>query len=249
MRPIRIMVTLCATALLGAACGGGDGTSSTAAGRAGQSSAAATPADNGVADLGADAILAKAKAALKGAGAVRIKGTGGSGTDRFALDVRYSGSDAEGTFSSDGQPIELRRVGSTVYLKASKEFWTKSGNAAAGELLAGKWLKTPLTDQRFAGLAEFTDLSKTADGLLDPDGTVSKGTRKTVAGIPAIGLRSGKEDDGQLYVATTGQPYPLQIMSTDAKDPGQVDFTDFGKKTPVAAPAAEEVVDVTKLGG
>jgi hypothetical protein len=90
-----------------------------------------------VAALPADEILAKAKAALIGADSVRIKGTGGTGAERFDIDMSYVGADSSGYISTGGQKIDLRKLGQTVYLKGSREFWTGVGGAGAAELLTG----------------------------------------------------------------------------------------------------------------
>jgi hypothetical protein len=241
VRPVRALLASSVAALLLAGCSGevaGSG-----------APAAPSPSDNGVAGQTADEILAKAKAALQGAGAVRIKGTGGRGDERFDIDMRYAGASAQGTISVAGEPIEMRRIGQTVYVKGSREFWTGRVPAPAVELLTGKWLKSPVTGERLAELASLTDLSEAADGILEPDGKVTKGERKTVAGTSAIALVSSGADGGKLYVATTGQPYPLQIEPTDPKESGQVTFSDFGKRITVSPPPADLVIDVSKLGG
>ncbi len=70
-----------------------------------------------------------------------------------------------------------------------------------------------------------------------------------IAGTRAIALVSAGADGGKLYVATTGKPYPLQIIPTDPKESGQVTFSDFGKQVTVSPPPADLVIDVSKLGG
>jgi hypothetical protein len=242
VRRVRALLASTAAALLLAGCAGGEVAGSGTPGPP-------SPSDNGVAGQTADEILAKAKAALQGAGAARIKGTGGRGTDRFGIDMRYTGSSAQGTISVAGQPIELRRIGQTVYAKGSREFWTGRVPAPAVELLTGKWLKSPVTGSQLGELASLTDLSEAADGTLEPDGKITKGERKTVAGQPAIALVSDGPDGGKLYVATAGKPYPLQIVPTDPKESGPVTFSDFGKRITVSPPPAELVIDVSKLGG
>jgi hypothetical protein len=241
VRPIRTLVASTAAAVILAGCGGTE-----VAGKG--VPASPSPSDNGVAALSAAQILSKAKAALKSADAVRIKGTAGSGAERFDIDMRYTASLAQGTLAVAGQPIEIRRIGETVYVKGSREFWTNRVPAAAVELLTGKWLKSPVTGPQLGELAEVTDLSKAADGILEPDGTITKGEKKVVAGTPAIALVSSGTDGGKLYIATIGKPYPLQVVPTKATDVGQIAFTEYGKKVTVSPPPADLVIDVSKLG-
>lgn len=246
MRPVRLLLAVCATALLGAACGAGTTTSSSSAASA-PAGASPTAAGGGLAGLPAEEILARASAALQGAKSVRIKGAGGSGSQRFALDVRYSGTGAVGTVGVGGQTVELRKVGQVVYLRGSREFWTGTSGAAAARQLTGKWLRTPLTDKRFAELAEITDLSKAAEGILKPDGKVAKGGTRTINGTEAIGLTTAGQD-GVLYIATEGEPYPLRIEGGSGET-GGLDFSEYGKPLTVQAPPAAQVVDIGKIGG
>lgn len=252
MRPFRLFSTAASgivAVLLVAGCGS-DSTAGSGAAASSSPAPSPTPTGNGVADLSADQILAKAKAALAGAESTRIKGSGGQGQQKFDLDMRYSGADSTGTFGINGQTVELRKVGAAVYLKGSREFYTGIGGEGAAQLLAGKWLKTPQTDKRFADLAEIADLSKAAEGILDPDGTITKGGVKTVGGVEAITLISKGKDGGNLYVATTGEPYPLRIEPSAASgETGSLTFSDFGKPVTVQVPPADQVVDVSKLPG
>jgi hypothetical protein len=251
MRPIRLVTPAMAAILLAAGCGG-DSTagSGSPAGNAVGSSAAPSPSpsSNGVADLSAKEILSKATAALKSAKAVRIKGQSRDGSERIVLDMAYSGDDSAGTIAVSGQKLELRKIGKTAYIKGSRGFWTDTGGEAAAQLLTGKWLKAPVTDQRYGPIAELTDLDKAAEGILEPDGEITKGGRKTVNGVEAIALVEKGTDGGTLYVATTGQPYPLQLASSaESTEQATVNFLDYGKTVTVAVPPADTVIDVTKL--
>jgi hypothetical protein len=246
MSPIRrarlLAAALAAVAVL-AGCGGG----STAGRGTGPSGTAAT--SNGVADLPAKEILARAQQALGRASSVHIKGGGSSEGQQFAIDMRYGAEGAVGSMTTNGQTIELLRVGQTVYLKGTEAFWRSIGGNAVAELLKGRYLKVPATTPDFAELSSFTDLKKNAQELLKPDGEVSKGGRRTVHGVQAIGLVDSK-DGGTLYIALQGEPYPLQaVPGAKAKnDSGSLDF-DYGAPVKVTAPAADQVVDVSKLGG
>ena len=249
MRPTRVLLAVSAAALLAAACG--DDTSGTGApAAAGSTSASASAAGGELASLDATEILTRAKTAFKKAESVRLTGGGASGGESFKVDMRYSADKAIGTVSSSGQEIELRRIDKTIYLKADKAFWTQSSGAAAAELLAGKYLKAPLTDQRVAQLVSFTDKDAFVEEVLDASGTITKGEPKDVRGTPAIGLINKDTDGGgTLYVATSGEPLPLQLLPVaGTSDSGTLDFLDYGKAVTVEVPPAAQTIDVTKLG-
>jgi hypothetical protein len=98
----------------------------------------------------------------------------------------------------------------------------------------------------FAELVGFTDLKKNVAELLTPDGEITKGERATVHGIEAIALNSSK--GGTLYIALQGDPYPVHAISS-ADETGSLDFLDYGVPVTVTAPPADQVVDISKLGG
>jgi hypothetical protein len=250
IRPFRPGAVGLALVALLAGCG--DGAGSDAGGSSGPASgppSATTPADNGVADLSANGILSKAKDALGQASSVHIKGGGFSEGQQFALDMRYGSAGATGSLTANGQTIELLRVGPTVYLKGTEVFWRSIGGASAAELLKGRYLEVPANTPNFSEIAGFTDLRKNAQELLTPDGTISKGERKTINGVKAIALNSSK--GGTLYIALQGNPYPLQVVPSDSSksdETGSLEFLDYGVPVAVTPPHADQVVDVSKLG-
>jgi hypothetical protein len=103
-------------------------------------------------------------------------------------------------------------------VKGSPEF-LRAQVPAVPASLTGKCLKASLTDPHLAGMAETLDLGKTADAFLKPDGSLTTGERKAIAGRDAVAL-SGAGGTGALWIATSGTPYPLQLSSSDPKEPG-----------------------------
>jgi hypothetical protein len=257
VRPIRVLFAVSAAAVLAAACGGSSDTpaasgSGTASAASPSGSASSSSSDGSTASLSATEILAKAQAARKAAPSVHLKGSGSSEGETFEIDMRYgSGQKAIGTITSSGKQIELRRNGKTVYMKADASFWQSTAGAEAAKLLAGKYLKAPLTDQRVAALATFTDKDSFTSEVLKPDGTVTKGDTKSIRGTQAVGLRSsGSSGGGTLYIASEGEALPLQLVpDKGGKDVGQLDFLDYGQPVKVDEPPMSQVIDVSKLGG
>jgi hypothetical protein len=248
MFPTRSIMVVAAAALgLVAGCGGsGTGASAPTT----SPSASPTPTGNGIASLPPAQILARAKTALLAAPSVHLTGNVTSGGQQLMLDLSSSGKDGgRGTISQSGQTIEVLRIGSTVYIKADADFWrAQTGNANAAQLLQGKYLKAPVSDPKMASIAELTQIDKYVSGLLSPTGTLTKGQQKTIRGTEAIAVVISGKGGGTLYVATNGQPYPLQITSSDPTEPGTIDFVEYGQPVALTPPPAEQVIDTSKLG-
>jgi hypothetical protein len=254
VRPSRPLVAVAAAALLAAGCSGrttaGSGSPAAVAPSAPTPIPSPPAADNGVAALPADDVLVRARAALRTAPAVRIRGVVEERRERISLDIRYAGRDSSGVIGQRGQVFEFRRLGAVVYLKGDRRFWLANGGEAVARLLTGAWLKVPMTDKELAGFTELTDLTKAAANLLPPAGTLTTGGRKVVGGVPAVGLDANALAGGTLYVATTGRPYPLLIEA----EPGSAGenrliFSEYGKRRPVTPPPADQVIDSAALPG
>ncbi len=213
-----------------AGCGGSNSTSS------GGASPSPTPTDNGVAALSAGQILSQARTALQSAPSVRVKGSVVNEGARLMVDLRLSDNGGRATITQAGQTIEVLRIGTTVYIKADAE-------------LKGKYVKGSTSDAKLASIAKFTDMDEFVGTVLTHKGTVQKGQKKVVRGTEAIALEEPGQDGGTLYVATRGQPYPLQIVSNTASEPDTIDFLDYGVPVPLTPPPAEQVVDTSKPGG
>ncbi|MBV1855648.1 hypothetical protein [Catellatospora tritici] len=200
------------------------------------------PAGNGVEALGATEILTKSKDALGKAGSYRIKGE--MTETKLKLDIRVAGKDIVGTITMDGAAIDLLSVGGQTYFKADASFWkTQMGDQgeALAKLVGTKWLKVPADNKEFGDFFKIADV----DELLKPEGTLTKGKVETIGGVSAIALTEGAAK-GTLYVATTGEPYPLRLAGPTGE--GQVDFTDFGAKfDELKAPADADVLDLSAL--
>ena len=227
----------------------GAGCADSGSGSSGTGTPSPTPADNGVANLPATQIMSRAQAALKKAPSVHLKGSGVTNSQRFGIDLRISDKGGRGTITEGGQKVELLRIGTTVYLKADADFWrAQTSNSAAAELLKGKYLKGSTSDPQTASIAVLTELDKFVAELFSTKKTVTKGQKKTIRGQEAIAIVEPGTEGGMLYVATHGEPYPLQITSSTGSEPGTIDFLDYGAPVTLTPPPADQVVDTSKLG-
>ena len=240
-----LAVTVAALAVLAAGCQSTDNTGSAAA--APTSVAPSTPAGNGIAALTADEILTKAKAALVAAKSFHVKGTTIEDGEKLTVDIKVAGKDVVGSLVTGKAKVELLAVGGKQFIRPNEAFWSVSGAGkqahAIAQLVGTRWVKVTPGDKDLSDLFSLGE----ADTLLDPDGALTKGTEKEIAGVPAIGLVDAGKPGGTLWVATTGEPLPLQLDGTDGSG---ATFSEFGKAfTEIKQPAASDVLDLASLQG
>ncbi|MEU7841821.1 hypothetical protein AB0B39_12795 [Micromonospora sp. NPDC049114] len=203
------------------------------------------PADNGVAALAPNEALQRATTAVRNAKSYHLVGDVDNDGQKMTLDFKVTGSDLGGRVSTDDGTVELLSVAGQQYIRPDEKFWAKNlGAQASGEivkLMGEKWAKVSKKDD-FSQLFDIANI----DELLKPDGTLTKGAAKEFDGVKTIGLVDG-DKSGTLYVATTGEPYPIR-MEGDQDTAGQITFSEFGATfDDVKAPSEDQVVDFDQL--
>ena len=232
----RLGVSLVAIALtaggLGVAGCGGDSSSASSV-----TSASAT--DNGVASLTASEILTKSKAVVKAATSVTVSGSVPDDSGTITIDLALGDGVASGTVGINGVTVKILKVDGKFYLNAPKALFDQiaDGGAAVGTLLAEKWFIVPTTGtaaDSFDDFGEISDMDSLFEGLLDNASPKVKGTGD-VNGQPVV-LLTESNDDGTLAVATTGEPYPMQVKQTTGGT-SVVTFSKWNEPVTVTAPA------------
>jgi hypothetical protein len=214
---------------------------------AGGPAGSAAPAGNGVAALSADQILQRATDALGRAGSYRAKGTVDMDGDRSTMDFTMRGADFAGSMSSGTATIDLLAVGGKKYMRPNRAFWVTAAGKKEGRVLADayrdRWIAGADSDKSFAAIFEVGDVRT----LLEPSGALTKGPAKVIDGVPAVGLVDAGDPGALLYVATTGEPYPLQLTGEGG---AVLAFSEFGTaRHEVAAPPPAKVVHIGERTG
>jgi hypothetical protein len=189
-------------------------------------------------------IIAAAKSASAAAKSAHISGSIVSGGKPISLDMKLvSGKGGEGRIVLEGLSIRLIEVGQAVYMNGSTAFYQHIAGSAAAQLLQGKWLKVPANSSGFASLASLADLGKLIATTLAAHGKLLSAGTTTIDGQKAVGVTDSAKG-GTLYVATTGIPFPLEVIKHGA-DGGKIVFDEWNKPVTLSAPA--DSVDIDKL--
>lgn len=218
-----------------AGAGGGANGTAAATGSATTGGASGTAASNGVAGRPPQRIVAAATHAINGVRSVQVAGSVVENGIPVRLDLHLSApSGGEGEVSENGLAFRLISTGKVLYIQGSSAFWTHFGGARAAKLFRGKWLKVPNAGQ-FATLGTLATIPGAVNQLLAQHGTLVRAGRTTIDGRPAVGV-ADRTQGGTLFVATTGQPYPLEILKR-GRNGGSVKFTDFNQPVTITPPA------------
>jgi hypothetical protein len=198
---------------------------------------------NGVASKSPEGIVSSALAAIDSAKSAHISGKVVSGTEPISLNLDLvSGKGGRGQMSEGGLSFKIEVIYNEVYINGSPAFWKHFGGAAAAQVFQGKWLKAPATGQ-FASLAQLSNLHSLLGTVLSTHGSLAKTGTATVNGESAVGVKDTTQG-GTLYVATTGKPYPLEILKSGGEG-GRIVLGSFNQPVPLNPPA--NAIDISKF--
>jgi hypothetical protein len=201
---------------------------------------------NGIASEAPAAILKATVAAANGVKSMHVAGSVASTGTAVTLDLDLDAAKgATGSMSEGGLGFKIVSVNKALYINAGDAFWKHFGGAAAATLFANKWIEAPTASNAFGSLSALTNLHDLFTQLLGSHGALTKTATKTVNGQQAVGLLD-KTKGGTLYVATSGQPYPLEIVGGGANT-GTITFSNFN--VPVTVTPPPHPVNLSQLKG
>jgi hypothetical protein len=199
---------------------------------------------NGVASKTPTEIVAATRAAGENASSVHVSGSIVSASAPITLDMDLvRGKGGRGQLSEGGLSFELIETEGTVYIKGSPTFYSHFAGSAAAQLFQGKWLKAPAGSSNFASLTSLIELRQLLGSALASHGKLVKSASTTAEGQQAVGVTDTSQG-ATLYVARTGEPYPIEIVKGGASG-GKIRFSHWNEPVSLTAPA--NAVDITKL--
>jgi hypothetical protein len=192
---------------------------------------------NGVASKPPSEIVAASKAAAVRAKSVHVisKFSQGPLTISYNLELANDGGRAQ--VSVLGLSYEAIRIGDTLYLKGNPAFDERVDGSAGLHVPSGVWLMTHTNSGELGGLIAVTELNGELGRLISSANTYTAGVATTTNGQPTIEVKqAGKLYSSSLYIATTGEPYPIELVKR-GRETGQTTFSDWNQPVPLSAPA------------
>jgi hypothetical protein len=192
-------------------------------------------AGNGIASKTPAEILAASRAAATSATSVHVVSKASEGPLAATVNVQLTSDGGRAQVSLLGFAFEVIRIGETIYLKGSPSVYRRLGIAA--KVPPGSWLQAPIGG-RLDQLAAFTDLSGELNRILPARNDVlARGASIILDGQHALELNAtAKLFKGTLYVATTGKPYPIELVK-HGRETGQSTFSEWNKPATLNPPA------------
>ena len=83
-------------------------------------------------------------------------------------------------------------------------------------------------------------------GISSHHGKVANDGKTTYKGADVVVIRD-KSDNSKLYVAATGKPYPVALVSGLKGQSGAITFDDWNKPVSLSAPSG--AIDISQFGG
>lgn len=195
--------------------------------------------------LSAQEIVDEATEAARSESSVKASGaTVDDGGTPMDLDLSISPDGTTGTMTVEGTTIQLLITDQEFYMRADGDSWTTlAGDAAAGALLADRWVLVPTAEEDFAEVAFFADWDTFVNELFSVEGTLSKGDVEEIDGVDTVAII--EDGGGTMWIAIEGDPLPIR------GDDGEGDVFDleWGVDVDITLPEADEVIDLSDVIG
>jgi hypothetical protein len=188
---------------------------------------------NRIASLTPTAALAKVSAAAATQTSVRVAGSVVESGRKLSINVQAGLDSGQGVLRIGHGHVSLRLLNGTLYFNGDIKGLTGLGvKRASAKGAAGKWIGGQASTSPLSAFVSFTEL---VASILRPNGGIVAGHPKTINGVATFALvNKAKKGGGTLYVATIGEPLPVQAVNPKTRE--TLTFTDWSATLSVAQP-------------
>lgn len=168
------------------------------------------------------------------------------GRDRVDIHI-VPGKGVIGDMSYTPYILEVIRIGETIYLNSKHfaNFYELLAGPKAGRHMPGTWIRASVDTRGIIHtLSTMTQLPRLTDGFFGRDGTLSMGHMAVVDGAKVLEVKNNASGE-VLYVATSGNPYPYQILESGASTSEGITFDEWNRPVSISAPP--DAIDIEKI--
>jgi hypothetical protein len=202
------------------------------------------PAANGVESLAGQDVLSKALSAADAQTSMRMVTKGSRNNLDFLVDMKLRrDGGASGSVLIGKEKVSVVTTKTDVFLRADKAYWETQMDPTFAAAIGSMWVKAPVTSKTFATFANLGNYDGMLSTFLKPTGAATTGNVSNIATQPAVQVVSTQ---GSVWVATEGQPLPVQA---DVPSTGDVTrFGEWGTTVDVPVPSLTQTIDLGSLG-
>jgi hypothetical protein len=197
--------------------------------------ASCAAAPNGFQAKSGPAILRAAGSALEAAKTFEIEAISTTSGHQASLTFEIGGPNlGEGSFASSSLSFEAEELNGLDYFR-SHTLWAQVGGSSLQSALGYRWVyvsaKSSTAAELTAVFSSLTSPTVLADQLTGKAASAVRGRATTFSGQPVVAVTT--PGSGTVYVAITGEPYPLKWLQSSQS---QVTFSKFGQDFGITAP-------------
>ena len=173
--------------------------------------------------------------------------------EEISLDLTLTDEgNCEGEVGVQGGTAQIISLDGKSWFKADEAFWEASAGEAAGQITAmvgDKWVVQP-GEASFASFCDLDTLLEELGSNDDREVTKQEDTEE-IDGQEAVVLDSETSDGDPLtaWVSVDDPHHILQMQVDEGDEPGKVTFSEFDEEVSIEAPAKEDTIDLSQLGG
>lgn len=188
-----------------------------------------TAGTNGESARSGNDIASDAQTAFRSLSSVRVTGTAVTGTETDQIDMYLlADNSAHGTVTANGAVAEIVIDHGYAYVRGAA-FWRTFAPSVA-DRIGDSWVKLNLSSPNLKALAVYTR-SAMADAMgATGSGMLGKGSATSINGTQSIPIEG---NNGTLWVAVDGKPYPTRFHGAAGTGSATLDFTEYDR--PVTA--------------
>lgn len=192
-------------------------------------------------------LMPKVQAAAKAAHSVHMAGSVNQGSQKATIDMSFSGSSVAGTVGVNGFSFVLLTLNGHTYIKLDAAFLKYAkAPASACVTICGKYVELPASSAgQITGSLSLKQLIQQVFSNKNMSSAAASGCVFSPATVNGQSVLQCRQGGYTVDVAASGTPYLVYFTGPHGE---HIAFSDWNAVTPPAAPPADQVISLSKLG-